>query len=71
MCAKEYKRSPAERAYFKRRGRMWRSKNPEKARKISCDAQRKYRTKMKARGCQIRLVGGKWKWVRIMEAAMK
>ena len=64
MNVTRYKRSAAERAYFRKKAQEWRQRNPEKARKISREAQRKYRAKMKAKGYKIRLVRGKWKWVK-------
>jgi len=64
MSEKRYKRSPEERAYFRKRARKWRRKNPEKAKEISRRAGRRYRTKMIASGHKLRLIDGKWKWVK-------
>ena len=64
MSPKEFRLSPAEREYFRRRGRAWRRRNPEKARRISREAQKKYRVKMRAKGFRIGLSGGKWQWIK-------
>jgi hypothetical protein len=64
MSSRKYRLSPAEREYFRRRARAWRRRNPEKARLISREAQKKYRVKMKAKGYRIGLSDGKWKWIK-------
>ena len=64
MARKKYRLSAEERAYFRKKAREWRQRNPKKARKISREAQKKFRDKMKAKGYRIRLIRGKWKWMK-------
>ena len=60
---REYALSEEGRAYRRRYAKIWRKRNPERAKEISRVAQKKYRVKMKAKGYHIDMIDGKWQWV--------
>ena len=60
---RRYALSEEARAYRRRYAKIWRKRNPERAKEISRVAQKKYRVKMKAKGYHIDMKDGKWQWV--------